>query len=290
MSRPTPEEVFTPKTVVTKTMFEARNEPDLNNVPGLQDRLKEALREQGSQILIYGDTGVGKSSLLTNVAELVGRKTVEVDCTSGMTIDDIIEHATAQVLAYRKVGRTRTATVEGEAGVEGKLPFFAAMKSPSSIFRGTTVDVRRCGRTLAGSASRRRSREPQLPERSTRCSNERCARSDPEDDWTKPSIRLSVRGPPHPAIRAHKRGSQPAVGRIPDPRHRAVKRRGQCCNEPVARGRPQPAVEVSELKIEHIVFVAVDAAGTAAAHALLTRHPHAHVNPAPYRRRCGPQR
>lgn len=129
MPRPAPEEVFTPKTVVSKTMFEARNEPDLNGVPGLQDRLKQALKEQGSQILIYGDTGVGKSSLLTNVAELVGRETVEVDCTSGMTIDDIIQNATAQVVKYRAVKRTRAGTIEGEATAELKVKFFAGLRA-----------------------------------------------------------------------------------------------------------------------------------------------------------------
>lgn len=64
-----PEEVFTPRTVVAREMFAKRNEPDLVGNPGLQDNLRDALREVGGQVLIYGDTGVGKSSLLKYAAE-----------------------------------------------------------------------------------------------------------------------------------------------------------------------------------------------------------------------------
>jgi predicted GTPase len=59
-----PEEVFTPRTVVSREMFTRRNEPDLYGNAGLQDSLVEAIREPGAQILVFGDTGVGKSSLV----------------------------------------------------------------------------------------------------------------------------------------------------------------------------------------------------------------------------------
>ncbi len=55
-----PEDVFTPKTMATRGMFERRNETDLNGNPGLQDNLRDALREAGGQVVLYGDTGVGK--------------------------------------------------------------------------------------------------------------------------------------------------------------------------------------------------------------------------------------
>jgi len=64
-----PEDVFTPKTIVTREMFARRNEADLDGNPGLQDTVQDALRERGGQILLYGDTGVGKSSLLKYAAE-----------------------------------------------------------------------------------------------------------------------------------------------------------------------------------------------------------------------------
>ncbi|TXN27945.1 ATP-binding protein [Lacisediminihabitans profunda] len=129
MSRPNPEDIFTPKTVVSKEMFEARNEADINGVPGLQDRLLDALRERGCQIVIYGDTGVGKSSLLKNVSELLSRSVVEVDCKSGMTMDDIISHATRQLVTYRRVRRTRASAIEAEAEVEASVPWFARLRA-----------------------------------------------------------------------------------------------------------------------------------------------------------------
>ncbi len=58
-----PEEVFTPNAVATKDMFERRNEPTSLGLPGLQDRLVEAMRQKGAQLRVFGDTGVGKTSL-----------------------------------------------------------------------------------------------------------------------------------------------------------------------------------------------------------------------------------
>src|SRR5437016_834388 len=85
-----PESVFTPKTIVSREMFARRNEPDLNGNPGLQDNLRDALREEGGQVLIYGDTGVGKSSLLRYAADDEGMDHVSVDCLSSKTYEDLL--------------------------------------------------------------------------------------------------------------------------------------------------------------------------------------------------------
>jgi Cdc6-like AAA superfamily ATPase len=102
-------------------MFARRNEPDLNGNPGLQDNLRDALREQGGQILVYGDTGVGKSSLLRYAAEDEGMDLVSVDCLSSKSYEDLLEDAVRKLIDVREIKRQRTtrgsAEIEGEAGV-----------------------------------------------------------------------------------------------------------------------------------------------------------------------------
>jgi Cdc6-like AAA superfamily ATPase len=116
-----PEEVFTPKTIVSREMFARRNEPDLDGNPGLQDSLRDALREQGGQVLIYGDTGVGKSSLLRYAAEDEGMDLVSVDSLSSKQYEDLLEDAVRKLIDVKEIKRQRTtggsAEVEGEAGI-----------------------------------------------------------------------------------------------------------------------------------------------------------------------------
>jgi hypothetical protein len=98
-------------------MFGRRNEPDLNGNPGLQDNLRDALREQGGQILVYGDTGVGKSSLLRYAAEDEGMDLVSVDCLSSKSYEDLLEDAVRKLIDVREIKRQRT--TRGSAEIEG---------------------------------------------------------------------------------------------------------------------------------------------------------------------------
>src|SRR2546421_5306190 len=50
-------------------MFTRRNESDLYGNPGLQDRVRAALRERGGQMILFGDTGVGKKAADEDGAE-----------------------------------------------------------------------------------------------------------------------------------------------------------------------------------------------------------------------------
>jgi AAA domain len=100
-------------------MFTRRNEPDLHGNPGLQDSLREALREPGGQILLYGDTGVGKSTLLQYAAEDEDMGYVSVECASRWTFEEHIDAAIRELVTQREIETVEEATSDrgGEAGI-----------------------------------------------------------------------------------------------------------------------------------------------------------------------------
>lgn len=134
MSSLKPESVFTPKTIVTREMFARRNESDLDGMPGLQDTLQDALREKGGQILLYGDTGVGKSSLLQYAAEDEGLGIALVECTSAMSFSDIVDSAVRQVVSVREISFKKSRSAEGAVSGEGSVPWMAKL---TASFRAT---------------------------------------------------------------------------------------------------------------------------------------------------------
>lgn len=123
-----PEDVFTPKTIATREMFERRNEPDLDGNPGLQDNLRDALRESGGQVVLYGDTGVGKSSLLRYAAEDEELEAVTVECFSSKSYEDLMEDAIRKLVDVREIARTTTTSIGAEAEGEAKVRFLVSLK------------------------------------------------------------------------------------------------------------------------------------------------------------------
>src|SRR5215471_12561847 len=116
-----PNEVFTPKTVVSREMFTRRNEANLElGDVGLQDSLGDAIGEAGAQILIWGDPGVGKTSLLQYAAEDVGADYVSVRCSSKRSFDSHIEEALRKLIDFQEVEyiETTDTAIGGEAGVD----------------------------------------------------------------------------------------------------------------------------------------------------------------------------
>ena len=76
--------------------------------PGLQDTLIDALRDRGAQVLLYGDTGVGKSSLIDIAAEDEKLAKVSISCMSSDTFDSLVDKAIKQMVTVRKsLGRYR---------------------------------------------------------------------------------------------------------------------------------------------------------------------------------------
>lgn len=135
-----PEDVFTPKTIVTRDMFARRNEQDLDGNPGLQDTVQDALRERGGQILLYGDTGVGKSSLLKYAAEDEGLGTVTIECVSSMSHPDILDALVRKVITVKKISLRKSANLEASASAEGKVPWFAKLSGTVKASGGTATD------------------------------------------------------------------------------------------------------------------------------------------------------
>jgi hypothetical protein len=140
MPRLQPEAVFTPRTIVTREMFARRNEPTLGGVPGLQDTLRDALRERGGQVLLFGDTGVGKSSLLKYVAEDEGLGTVVLECVSTMSHAHILDALVRKVVDVVQIGFRKSGAAEASAAAEGGVPWFAKLSGTIRTARGTQTD------------------------------------------------------------------------------------------------------------------------------------------------------
>ncbi len=116
-------------------MFERRNEPDLDGNPGVQDRLADALRDRGGQVLIYGDTGVGKSSLLKYAAEDESLAPVTVECTTQTDYQGILDTVVQTLLEVKEVKRKQSSGAEAGTSAEGSVPGFAKLRA---TFKGTT--------------------------------------------------------------------------------------------------------------------------------------------------------
>ena len=128
MARPEPEHIFTPKQIASREMFAKRNESDLRGNPGLQDNLGDALRDRGGQVLIYGDTGVGKSSLLKYAAENERKGTVLVECMQSKSYTDLLEDALRTLVDVRELSRSTSKTTGTEAEATGSVPFLVSLK------------------------------------------------------------------------------------------------------------------------------------------------------------------
>ena len=126
-----PEDVFTPRQPPERDMFTRRNEPDLHGNPGLQDTLREALRERGGQVILYGDTGVGKSTLLKYAADDEGMPVLSIAATSKRSFDDLVDVAIREVTLERDVEVVRSGTTGGgfEGGVTSHITIRGHLKT-----------------------------------------------------------------------------------------------------------------------------------------------------------------
>jgi hypothetical protein len=111
--RPEPESVFTPRAPVSREMFARRDEGRL------QQRFGDALREPGSQIMLYGDTGVGKTSLVLHVASEMNLSVARIECFSGKSFHDLLSDTFAAMAEIQELRIEVSTTQSGGAEVSG---------------------------------------------------------------------------------------------------------------------------------------------------------------------------
>lgn len=122
-----PEDVFTPNAVATEDMFERRNEPDRLGNPGLQDRVIEGLRQKGAQLRVYGDTGVGKTSLVAFAASEAGRNVLTVECRTAHDLGDLLEQAIRGIRGVHLTSYVKKRESSIEGSVSGGWKFLASI-------------------------------------------------------------------------------------------------------------------------------------------------------------------
>jgi hypothetical protein len=127
MSQHAPERVFTPNAIATPAMFARRNEPDRVGNPGLQDRVVESLQQPGTQLRVFGETGVGKTSLVAFAADETGRKLLTIECRSSQTFTDLIQQAINKIQGVRATSYVKHRSENIELAAEGKVPFLAGI-------------------------------------------------------------------------------------------------------------------------------------------------------------------
>lgn len=85
------EEVFTP-TSSAKRAFIGRG--------STQDNIRTALRTPGTQLVVFGESGAGKSSVVEHVLEKLGRKEITTQCTATSTYTEILASVFSELKIY----------------------------------------------------------------------------------------------------------------------------------------------------------------------------------------------
>ena|ERR1039457_3524289 len=73
-------------------VFTPRTPAQLNFVPreSLEDQLADALRTPGTQLVVYGESGFGKSTLLQNKIRQTHSGHITTQCTAVITYDQML--------------------------------------------------------------------------------------------------------------------------------------------------------------------------------------------------------
>jgi len=123
-------EVFTPTTTARVTFVERRK---------INARLVNALRTPGMQVVVYGRSGCGKTTLLVNKLSQVYEREVISRCTLDTTIEDLLLDAFDRLDPFytSAVSNKRTTTVS--AGVEATFQLIkSAFSRETSTEEGAT--------------------------------------------------------------------------------------------------------------------------------------------------------
>lgn len=122
------EEVFTPSQPADVTFIDRKS---------LNTRLDRAIRTPGKQIVVFGYSGVGKSTLILNKLKEHNLKSIKTNCIASMTISDIIIGAFNQLDIYYSTEKSTTIS----KSIGGQLSAnFLSIKA--GIKAGTSDDVK----------------------------------------------------------------------------------------------------------------------------------------------------
>ncbi|PPF23788.1 MULTISPECIES: AAA family ATPase [unclassified Rathayibacter] len=124
-------EVFTPGRPANKGFV---------NRPQQESDFNSLLDDPGTQILVWGESGAGKSSLVSNVLKAREQEFITTRCTSTTTYDDILSSAFEQIGAMIRSSESTQETRSTSSGVE-----IGGSQSPVTIsgnasFEGTRGD------------------------------------------------------------------------------------------------------------------------------------------------------
>jgi hypothetical protein len=122
-----PRSVFTPAAPARGNMYVARQ-------PRTQGLLDDLLHEPGRQIVLYGPTGIGKTSLIQNAVETAKLKYLLVQC--GPPFDDVVRDVLGRLGQRLELEQTREYSAEGQAEA-GLLGFIKGIFR--SVYRHQTT-------------------------------------------------------------------------------------------------------------------------------------------------------
>lgn len=120
--------MFTPARPVSEDMFATRQ------YEHLQDRVERALDEQGRQVILYGLTGVGKTSLVNYLCRTRKIKQIRVEC--GAPFEDMMREALGKVLKREEIQTVEKGSAE--LGVSATLAGLFRGSGKASIASETT--------------------------------------------------------------------------------------------------------------------------------------------------------
>lgn len=128
-------DVFTP-TRQAKLTFIERLGNDLNN------DLVDALRTPGTQIVIYGHSGTGKSTLLFNVVNRIYENIIITRCTSDITYEQLILDAFDRLNIYYEATSTKKNITSIGFSLSGEYLFLKSSLNATRTNESTTTSQR----------------------------------------------------------------------------------------------------------------------------------------------------
>jgi hypothetical protein len=128
----TPEEVFTPAAPVREEMFATRRQGQL------QDRVQGVLMERGRQLILYGLTGVGKTSLVNYLCRQRDIQMLRAEC--GAPFDQMLKDVLARLVGEEEIERLTKEGKSRELGFRlAKLLGYMRTKATGTEVRTTPI-------------------------------------------------------------------------------------------------------------------------------------------------------